>query len=213
MAIVFTYRPREAFDLCHYVQASEKEHGIQCVMLRETTDHREYTVEHIKTVKTIISGKQCKRVAFLHISVPGKAFCLFDDEKYKIVLPAKVYIKLLEFFSNDYHLVMKRMDDEGEALKNKKDWIIAKQGTSFRGLADIVATLQLDSGNSYTLELVITRRLDINKTNIVLAYSDDSMGLVNLPPGPMLQLASIYSAPNALQIYKEQGQSKKLRQL
>jgi hypothetical protein len=108
---------------------------------------------------------------------------------------------------------MNRIEEESMILKNKKEWILAEPGLSFQGgLADIVVTLQLDAGTSYTLDLIITRRLDINKTNILLAYSNEAMGLVNLPPTTLVHMAKRHSAVTSYANYKEPVPAKKSRQ-
>jgi hypothetical protein len=210
--IVWSYERREATAVCNFLPSSEKEYGVQCIIFKEHNSPKEYTTKHINVVKTIVSGKPCKDIAFLHVSLPGKAFDLFDNEKYKLVLLASAYFQLLEFFKNDFNNVIKRMDEESPGLKSKKDWIFAEPMVSYRGLADIKASVQLDSGPSYSLDLVITRRLDINKTSIVLGYSDDTMGLLSLPHTTFLQLSSAHATVCALNDYKEPVPAKKSRQ-
>lgn len=211
-SVVFAYKSRESCDVCQFVKSSEKEYGVQCIIIDEANNPKQYSSQHSNVIKTITSGKPYKCVAFLQVSSPGKAFDMFDNEKYKIVILASAYFRLLEFFHSEFTDTMARMDEESIIIKNKKEWILAEPGLSFRGLADIIATLPLDSGPTYSLELVITRRLDINKTNIVLAYSDETMGIVNLPYLAMVQMARQHLAVVSLNNYKDIVPAKKPRQ-
>lgn len=201
----YTYKPREGCDLRHSIPSAEKEYGVQCIIARDIKEHASDLIK-------IVCENRCKDVAFLHIAIPGKTFESFDHEKYKLVLTPKAYFKLLEFFVSDYNLVMKRMESDYLAIKGKKVWLTLQTETAIRGPADIVFTLPLDVTNTFALELIITRRVDINKTNILLAYTDEAMGLVNLPPQPMMMLAASHAYLNSLYNYKEQPAAKKSRQ-
>lgn len=201
----YTYKVREGCDLRHSIPSAEKEYGVQCIIVRDVNDNAS------ELLKTLCENR-CKDVAFLHVAIPGKSFDSFDHEKYKLVLTPKAYFKLLEFFVTDYNLVMKRMDSDYLAIKGKKVWLTLQTETSIRGPADIVFTLPLDVTNTFALELIITRRVDINKTNILLAYTDDAMGLVNLPPQPMMTLAQSHAYIQSLYNYKEGSAAKKSRQ-
>ena len=212
MSIVFSYPSRDVFDVCQFVPSSEKEFGVQCHILKETKSPKEYTTQHVSVVKTITSGKPNKDVVFMHVSLPGKTFDVFDNEKFKIVIPLRAYFKLLEFFKNDFDATIKRMEEEATGLMKQKEWILIEPGLSYRGLADIVATLELDSGSSYTLSLIITRRLDIHKTTIVLAYSNETMGLLSLPHNAFLQMMKQIPKVATYCNYKEAVPAKKSRQ-
>lgn len=210
MSVVFSFKSREPGDVCQFVSSSEQDYGVQCVIVKDVHNAKDYTAQHLNVAKTIASGKPCKDIVFIHIAMPGKAFEPFDMEKNKLIIPVKAYFKLLEFFQNEAEAVLNRLEAEASAMQTKKTWITVEPGLSFRGIADVIATLQLDSGSSYSLDLVLTRRLDLNITQVVLGYSDHTLGLVGLPIPPMMQLASRHSAVH--KYYKETVSSKKSRQ-
>lgn len=201
----YTYKIKEGCDLRHSVLASEKDYGVQCILIKDNN-------EHSSPVAKILCENRCKDVAFLQVAIPGKSFEPFDYEKYKLVLKPKAYFKLLEFFLTDYDLVMKRMESDYQAMKHKKAWMTLQADTAIRGPADIVFTLPLDETNTFALELILTRKVDINKTNILLAYTDETMGFINLPPQPLITLAQSYVYLSSLYNYKEPPSAKKSRQ-
>jgi hypothetical protein len=208
--VVISYTPPgEISDVCQFVNPSENESGVKCYIAKEGRIPKDYSIQQGHLVKTIISGKQCKDVVLIQVSAPGKLFEPFDIEKDKIVIHAKAYCKMLEFFLNEVSNVVSKFEDDAARMKNG-EWIMAEPGLSFRGKRNIVATVELDSGPSYTLELVLTRRIDINITQIVLGYKDGNMGLVCLPLNQMVHIASQY--PRLHNFYKESVSSKKSRQ-
>jgi hypothetical protein len=208
----YSYKLKDSSDLRHFIMSSEKEYGVQCVILRDCRDH---TAQHSNMVKLLLDSRpqsSNKDVAFLQVCSPGKAFELFDHEKYKLILATKAYFKLLEFFQTEWPLVFKRIELDYQALKAKKDWISLNPSISFRGPADIVYRSPLDTTNTFVLDLVITKRIDNGKTNITLMYTDENMGSLHLPPQAMVQLAQSYPALTSLYDYKDQASTKRSRQ-
>jgi hypothetical protein len=201
----YTYKIKEGCDLRHSTLASEKEYGVQCVILRNVQ-------EHSSPIVKALCDNRVKDVAFLHVAIPGKTFDVFEHEKYKLALTPKAYIKLLEFFVSDYELVLKRMESDYHAIKTKKAWMTLKTDVSIRDPVEIVFTLPLDVTNAFALELKITKRIDVNKTNILLAYTDEEMGFIHLPPQPMMLLAESYNYLSSLYNYKEPVAPKRSRQ-
>jgi hypothetical protein len=199
----YSYKLKEYSDLCHFIPPSEKEHGIQCVFLRNPNSVKDYSPLHYTAVKSLFENRSqlIKEVAFLHITTPGKAFEKFDQEKYKLVIAAKAW-----------PLVQKRMESDYQDMKEKQEWIALSPSISFRGPADIIYKSTLDSTNTFALELVVTKRIDTGKTNITLAYTDETLGSVSLPPAPMMHLAKENAFFSSVWDYKEAVITKRSRQ-
>lgn len=210
----YSFKFEENTDLCQFSLSTEKEYGVQCVILRDCQNPKEYTTQHCSVVKTLFEERPtyCKDVVFLHVVSPGKAFEKFDQEKYKLVLVARAYFKLLDFFQSEWPMLQKRMESDYQLCKARKDWISLEPGYSFRGASEIVYTNPLDTTNSFALELVVTKRIDNGKTNISLSYTDEKMGSLHLPPQPMVQLAQGRSYLHSIYNYKKGVPSKKSRQ-
>jgi hypothetical protein len=200
----YSYKLKEKSDLCHYVMSSEKDYGVQAVILRENSPHN--------VSKVITEGKSCKDVVYLHVASPGKAFECFEQEKHKLIIAPKAYFQLLQFFHSDWPLVFKRLEVDYQSLKARTDWIALDPAISFRGPADIVYKCTLESATTFALHLVITKRIDNGKTNISLAYTDESMGSMHVPPGPMAHLAQTGDYLRSLYDYKEPVATKRSRQ-
>ena len=108
----YSYKLKENTDLCHYFLASEKEYGVQCIILREKNKPNDITQKHLNVVKCLFENRishSPKDVAFIQVAPPAKAFEKFDAEKYKIIIVADAYFKLLQFFNSDWPLVRKRL--------------------------------------------------------------------------------------------------------
>jgi len=209
------YKRQEDTDLCHFVHASEKDYGVQCVIVRDFGLVKEYTIQNYPCVKSVYENRpqgSLKDVAFMHVASPGKAFERFDQEKYKIVMTSKAYFNLLNFFHSEWSLVVKRIESDYQDIKSKKEWITLCPTMSFRGMADIVYKLPLDDTNSLALNLVVTKRVDNGKTNIALTYTDETLGSIHLPPGPMVHLAQDKEYIVKVFDYKEPVVTKRSRQ-
>ena len=210
----YTFKLKENTDLCHFNLSSEKDFGVQCVILRDCNSQQDYTSQHANVVKALFEGraKTLKDVAFLHVASPGKAFEKFDQEKYKLVLTGNAYLKLLEFFQSDWSLLQRRLDLDFQSIKTKKDWILMISSFKFKGPADIVYRLPLDTSNTLCLELVVTKRGDNGKTNICLVYTDETLGILHLPPPTMVNLAKDLEFVKSHYDYKDGPSPKRGRQ-
>lgn len=211
----FSFQLRDTNDLCHFILASEKDYGAQCLFLSETSSTKDYTVHFVKILRQLNDGRAqpIKDVAFLHVVPPGQSFNSYDNEKCKLALTTKAYFRMMDFFKSELPLVIKRMDADCLAMKQKNDWIKIFPDISFRGIADCVYKLPLDTTNTFVLDLVVFRRGDSGKTNISLNYSDEKLGSVNLPPATMTNLANGVNNLTHLYNYKEPSPPKKTRQL
>lgn len=210
----YIIQPKENSDYCHFVMASEKEHGLQCYIFRDSTKAKDFAGQQYSVVKTLWDNKPIKDICFLQVSPPGKPFELFDKEKYKIVLPAKAYFKLLDFFQTEWPSLQKRIESDFQNIKSRKDWIPLCSFLSFQGEASfILYKLPLDvTPNATGLELVILKRGDSGKTNISLNYTDESLGSMHLPLQQMLQFAQHLHYVSSLFNYKEPAPVKRSRQ-
>lgn len=209
----YAIQPIENSDYCHYLLSSEKEHGVQCVIFRDGSKAKDYAGHYYSSIKTLCENRPLRDICFLHVTVPGKAFETFEKEKYKIVLLAKAYFKLLEFFQTEWLPLQNRMESDYQNIKSRKDWIKLTSFLSFQGEANIVYKLPLDVlTNSTTLDLIITKRGENGKTNISLIYSDESMGSLHLPLQPMLQFAQHLNYVSTVFSYKEPVSIKRSRQ-
>lgn len=202
----FSYKLKENTDLCHFCLPTEKEYGVQCIIIRENNDCRDMTLQHLPVVKTLLESRPLsvpKDLAFIHIALPNSNFNSFDNEKYKIIIPASAYFKLLDFFQTDWPFVQNRLESDFQDVKSSQEWIaIDATCISFRGPADIMYRMPLDMTNSFALDLVAIKRMDTGKCMLSLVYSDSTLGCLSLPPQPMLQLAkrsaylkSLYEEP------------------
>jgi hypothetical protein len=211
----YSYKIKENADLCQYIHSSEKDYGVQCVIMREANNIKEYSPHHYAGIKTLFESRpqdSVKEVAFLHVAPPAKAFEKFDQEKYKLVLTAKAYLKVLEFFQSEWSLLFKRMESDIQNIKAKKEWITLNPNISFRGAADIIFMTPLDTTNTYALNLVVTKRIETGKTNITLSYTDETLGSLHLPPAAMDYLAQDTAYLTKLLDYKEPVATKRSRQ-
>lgn len=188
----YSYKLKENSDLCHFCLSSEKEYGVQSIILR-----------HNKKTHHALLKNRSHRLVFMHVASPGKAFEVFEHEKYKIVIVADAYFKLLQFFHSDWPLVLKRVESDYLDMKTDVEWIGLKPSISFRGPADIIYRLPLDETSEFRLDLVVTRREDTGKTQISLVYTDATLGYLNLPPEPMMRLAEDHASLLSLCGYKE----------
>lgn len=208
----YSYKLKDNSDLCHYKLASEKEFGVQCCLIRDANNCKDYSTHHYTLYQSMYESKQ-PGAAFLQVSTPGKAFDKFDQEKHKIVIPVKAYFKLLEFFISDWSLVLRRCESDYNDMKQGNGWISLTPSISFRGTADVIYKSILDSTNVADLELIITKRGDtLGKMNIMLAYTDEKLGSIHLPPAPFSRLAQELSHLVDLYEYKEIIATKKSRQ-
>lgn len=151
-------------------------------------------------------------VVFLQVASPAKAFDHFDAEKYKIIVTADAYFKLLQFFQSEWQLVKKRLDSDHQDIKTNREWISISPTISFRGPADIVYQFVLDATNTFALNLVVTKSFDNGKTNITLCYTDETMGSIHLPALALTEMAKDLPYLRSLYEYKEGLISKKSRQ-
>ena len=209
----YSYKVKETTDLCHYILASEKDFGVQCIILRDANTCKECSPHYYSLFKTHFeTAIKQSGAAFLQVSSPGKAFEKFDHEKYKLVLPARAYFKILEFFNSEWPLVQKRCESDYQDMKEKKEWISLTPSISFRGPADAIYKQTLDVTNSASLDLTVIKRCDTGKTNITVAYSEGKLGTIHLPPGPMVELAQECAYISSLYDYKEAIITKRSRQ-
>jgi hypothetical protein len=214
MSAYFFEVDQEKSDLSHYYFASEREYGVQCVILYENSYTKDYTLKLSKIFKLLNDGRPqaIQEVALLHVAPPGSFFDMYDKELYKFAMIPAAYFKLMEFFKSEFALVLKRMESDYQTMQKKTEWIKHSTDISFRGIANIVYRQELDSTNTFVLNLKVTKSGKTGKTKISLIYSDDNLGTIHLPPVPMTQLALTY--PNLLQLYnyKDLSTSKKSRQ-
>lgn len=156
--------------------------------------HKEFSA-HSSLVKTLFedrpgSGNVHRDVAYLRVSPPGKAFEPYDKEKNKLAITVNAYLKLLQFFKSEYHLVDNRMESDYKNMLEKKQWLPLGPTISFKGGADIEFKLILDHSNAFNLELVIVKKFDYGgKRSIYLQYTDTSMGRISLPGSVMVELS------------------------
>ena len=211
---MYSYKPKEQVDLCHFNLASEKDYGVQCVILREAQDIKEYTAHHSTIVKSLYEGRpyKLKDVAFLQVASPGKAFGHFDQEKYKIALVPRAYFKVLEFFQTEWPLVSKHIEADHQGVKSKREWISAFPSITFRGRADVQFEVIVDTTDHLKLSIKVTKNPDIGKSNISLVYSYETLGSIHLPPLAMVKMANDLAQLSTLYNYKEEVPAKKSRQ-
>lgn len=210
----YTIQPQDNSAYCHFLLASEKEYGLQSLMFKDGTRAKEYAGSLHNIVKSVCENRPCKDVCFLHVAIPGKAFESFDKEKHKLVLLAKPYFKLLEFFANEWQPLVTRMEADHANIKARKDWIKLTSFLSFQGDANIIYKLPLDTlPNSVTLDLVCIKKGDSGKTSITLSYSDESLGSISLPLPSMMHCSQQGNYVSGLYNYKEPVLSKRSRQL
>lgn len=213
--MAFTYKPKDGFDLCHFTLASEKEYGVQVIILNEKSSIKEVTEQHYNTVKTLFEnrvGQFSKKLAFIQVAPPAKGFEPFDKEKYKIVIIANAYFKLLEFFKTEWPIVQKRFESDFKDLKSNREWMPIKPfSISFRGEADVAYKLQLDATSAFTLDFVATKHADTGKFVLSIAYSSDVMGSLVLPLQSMVKLAQEVDFLKTVYNYKETQPAKKIR--
>lgn len=211
---MFSQEAEENTDICHFNIASEKDYGVQCVILREAHSIKEYTAQHSNIFSVLFEGRtqNTKDVAFLHVASPGKAFGHFDKEKYKIALLPKAYFNVLEFFKTEWPLVFQHMETDYQAAKVKKEWIWYSPTINIRNPGHITFQKIIDSAGPLKLTLQITKNVKIGKTNISLFYSDETMGSIQLPPLTMVNMANDLASLNSLYHYKDEVPSKKSRQ-
>lgn len=156
--------------------------------------HKEFLV-HSSLVNTLFEdrpggGNVHRDVAYLRVSSPGRAFEPYDKEKNKLAITLSAYLKLLNFFKSEYHLVENRMESDYKNMLEKKQWLPLGPTISFRGAANIEFKLILDHSNAFNLELVIVRKFDYGgKRSIYLQYTDASMGRISLPGTVMVELS------------------------
>lgn len=133
-------------------------------------------------------GKPMRRdLVYLKVSPCGKAFESYDRERNRLVMTLPAYLELLRFFKNEYRLVLNRMESDRRNMTKGKEWMPLISNVCFRGPADTVYNIVLDSSNSFCLNLTVTNRFDAGKKMIMLQYTDETMGQVGLP-GPALEI-------------------------
>lgn len=211
MAGGFFFNLRDKSDMCHFCLTSEKDYGVQVIILREKNPN-DITQKYLHIVKTIIDSKQNtenKNIVFMQVAAPAKAFDHFDNEKYKLILSVEAYFNLLHFFQADWPMVKKRLDSDFQDIKSNRAWISLTPTISFRGPADVNYQTTLDTTNNYSLNLMVTKQYDSGKTNITLGYTDDSLGSTHLPYTAMMALAKDLAYIKSLCEYKEGPPSKK----
>jgi hypothetical protein len=203
----FTYKLKENTDLCHFCLPSEKEFGIQSIILREQSNLRDITTVHYNLGRSIYEnrlGFEPKDLALIQVTTPNKAFEGFDNEKYKIIIAAHAYFKLLEFYDKDWIMVQKRLISDFEDIKSNNEWISLNHSISFRGSADIYYRQTLDVAKTFELNLLASINIDTGKTRVSLAYTNATMGSLTLPEAPMIRLAKDSTYLRSLYDYKEE---------
>ena len=142
----------------------------------------------------------------------GKAFESYDREKNRLVMILPAYFELLRFFKTEYRMVLNRMESDYRSMMEGTDWFSLCPTISFRGPADTVFSTVLDSSNGFDLKLTMTNRLEMGKKNIVLHYTDESMGHMSLPGAVMEVLAKDMTFLKGLSNgeYKESSVAKKV---
>ena len=197
-----TYKLKEKADLAHKIDAAEKEFGVLCTIIRNASECKEFSTQ-FNVFKTVYESQLSDGAAFLQVCPPARPFERFDQEKYKIVIPIQAYFRLLDFFVHDWSLVLKRLEADYTDMKERKRWFVLTPSFSFRGMADIVYRLQLDSTNVADLDVVVTKHGDSSgKRNIRLVYTDERLGSISLPINPMITLSREYSQLMDLYEYK-----------
>jgi hypothetical protein len=211
----YSYKLRPNTDLCHFYPPTETDYGVQCLLLRENNNIRSVTVQYYNVAMQLFEnrvGYSPKDFVFIQVASPNTKFGPFDAEKYKLIIVASAYFKVLEFFASEWTHVQKRIDADYGDLKANQEWISINPAISFRGPADIYYKQPLDSTNTFVLDLAVTKRIDSGKVTVSLNYSDPKLGCLSLPVGTMLQLAQDYAYLKSLYDYKEPIATKKSRQ-
>lgn len=200
MSSSLTYKLREKTDLAHKIDAAEKEFGVLCTIIRNTNECKEFS-PLFNVFKTIYESQLSDGAAFLQVCPPARPFEKFDQEKYKIVIPIQAYFRLLDFFVHEWSLVLKRVEADYNDMKERKRWFVLTPSFSFRGYADVIYRLQLDSTNVADLDIVVTKHGDnAGKRNIRIVYTDERLGSISLPINPMLTLAK--ELPQLMDLYE-----------
>lgn len=210
----YALKLRSNTDVCHHAFSTEKDCGVQSLILRETSNIKSVTVQHVGVAKTLFEnrlGYSPKDLVFIQVSQPTKKFEHFDSEKQKIVITVDAYFRLLEFFKNEWPVMLKRIDSDFEELKSKQEWKKYSSSISYRGLGDISFTLPLDATKTFALELSIVKDTDTGKMVIMLAYTDSLLGNCPLPLLPMLQLSQDLACLKTLYKHREGMPIKKKR--
>jgi hypothetical protein len=167
---------------------------------------------HANIVERLFTENEPRDVAFLQIASPGKKFEVYNKEKFKMPIPLKAYVELLNFFATDYERVKSKIDADGHVMSVGKEWLSLKPSMSFLGPADITFRKTLANHANYTLELFIVRRHEVGKISTTLRYSVEDMGMMYIHPPGMLYLSHDREDVTALQHYKGEPIAKKSRQ-
>lgn len=208
----YSYTLSETNGVCHFLLSNEKEYGMQSTIFRNVqTLPEQYTV-HAPLLDQLFYDKEARDVVFLQVASPGKAFETYDKEKYKLPITLKAYKELLYFFSIEYPMVVSRFDGDQHIMMAGKQWLSISPTISFCGPADITYRKVLDKNVSFDLELILVRRVELNRTSVILKYTKDDMGMLYIHPPALQSLAKDRSYISSLTTYKGGSTPKRSRQ-
>lgn len=209
----YNFELSEPSKLCHLWGATEHEHGVM-VHLQKDISSGGLPAQFIKsnhTIDQMFAERPTfpKDVAFIQICPPATVFSTYQEEVNTFALTIAAYLKVLEVFRSDFHLVMKRMDSDVAKIKDQSDWVKLTATIQTSTVSNIVYKNSVDLANNFNLELIIIRNVETNRTQACLKYSEESMGSCILPTLTMANLCKDRPVLTNLLDYKDTASRKR----
>lgn len=208
----YTFELSEPSKLCHVWGATEHEHGVLVHLYKDISSGLPASfAKSAHTVDQLFAERPTfpKDVALLQISQPATVFTTYNEESQTFAMTIAAYLKVLEFFRSDFHLVMKRMDSDVARLKDQVEWVTLTPTIQTTTVLNIVYKNTVDVCNNFNLELIVLRSIETNRTQTLLKYSDDTMGSVVLPYLTMINTCKDRPVLTNLLDYKDNGSRKR----
>lgn len=208
----YNFELSEPSKLCHFWGSTEHDHGIMVHLHKDISSGLPLQFAksmHIVDQMFAERPNFPKDVAFLQISPPATVFATYQEEAQTFVLTIAAYLKMLEMFRSDYHLVMKRMDSDVAKIKDQTDWVKLTPTIQTTTISNIVYKNTIDIANNFNLDLVVIRNVESNQTNAFLKYTDDSMGSIALPVLTAVNMSKDRPVLTSLLDYKDNAARKR----
>lgn len=201
-------------DICHVSGSTDIVGGHCATILRHfNNNHKDFRV-HQNVVLKIMGSQKKMDLVFLQASPPAAHFETYDKESWKLPIPLRAYIQLLEFIKGDFKVLKSKFELDAKALRIGNAWLKKSDNILVRKGCNIFYKHPIDSGVGWTLFLFILYNPDSDVIQrMALMYDDCDLGEMPLFLTTLTKLAKDLPVLKVILNYKDPMQPLDVNQL
>lgn len=172
----------------HIVKSTEKNPGCQVVIVREgvsiptSLSCHKGLAEHLYNAAKQESAGGPPCLVFLQNSPAALTFTSYDQAMEKLVITGSNYIKILDWFGNDFERISNKMQMELATMSTGKDLVRVNHQLFFLGQGTCHYTTTINPQDKEHVQINMVGHSCNGMIEVSINYADESLGSLPLSP-------------------------------